>query len=430
MKESWKENRAKKEDGALKDVLRAKFEDRKKLSAEFKTIRERYNQLKTDLEENYEKSQKYRQKLKNLFKEDEIKAELRRLKDEQTTGNISIPREKEIIKLIAELEKALPYAGPYSALQKQADELKEEKNKVRDQQQKAWDQLQALNKEIDLIEQELEDLRSKDQDTKKEVGPAISSKKEEFQAEIQRLKEKRKETERKYYADWDAYEAQQEEIKRIEWMNRVKQRLVRDAERKRRDEERQKEEEEEQKRIEEEKKGFNPYLEDIELCGNLITYCTALLPKTNTTTESQPAMRTDISGALTTDEWKKEKVVVTKSKKEQDEMFYVAPKKKNQPKEAPKPTGPVVQAINHQLDTIKYFDHLKVPVPLFTNKLEDTIKLLQEKQAYFQNLPIPENATPAEGAKTEETNAASPAKQRNNNNRNIDLTNEEEFPKI
>jgi hypothetical protein len=138
-------------------------------------------------------------------------------------------------------------------------------------------------------------------------------------------------------------------------------------------------------------------------------------------------MRTDISGALTTDEWKKEKVVITKSKKEEDNLFYVPPKKKNQPKEAPKPTGPVVTAINHQLDTIKYFDHLKVPVPLFSSKLEETIKLLKEKQAYFESLPVPENATPAEGAKTEQT--SSPAKQRNNN-RNLDLNNEEEFPKI
>lgn len=39
--------------------------------------------------------------------------------------------------------------------------------------------------------------------------------------------------------------------------------------------------------------------------------------------------------------------------------------------------------LNHQMEVINYFEFVRVTPPIFTKNLEDALKLLEEKKAYF-----------------------------------------------
>lgn len=93
------------------------------------------------------------------------------------------------------------------------------------------------------------------------------------------------------------------------------------------------------------------------------------------------------------EDWKKQKFTVIQSKKESDGDFF-APKKKNvvKKKEKEEPVNEK-QALHHQFEVLGYFEKLKVPPPLFVNKLEETVKLLKEKKDYYSGL------SPEEGQK-------------------------------
>eukprot|EP01015_Nassula_variabilis_P022328 TRINITY_DN4091_c0_g1_i3.p2 TRINITY_DN4091_c0_g1~~TRINITY_DN4091_c0_g1_i3.p2 ORF type:complete len:167 (-),score=90.93 TRINITY_DN4091_c0_g1_i3:46-546(-) len=132
-------------------------------------------------------------------------------------------------------------------------------------------QLQSLIKEIEQIEKELDAVHDKSKNEQQEVGPAINTKRDEFLKQIEDLKQKKKDLSKEWDKAWDDYYAQQDEIKQIEWMTKVKGRLLRDEQRKKRDEERRKRDEEELKLQEEEKKKFHPYQEEMDLCTSLIT---------------------------------------------------------------------------------------------------------------------------------------------------------------
>jgi hypothetical protein len=47
----------------------------------------------------------------------------------------------------------------------------------------------------------------------------------------------------------------------------------------------------------------------------------------------------------------------------------------------------VNERVNHKVEVINLFDHVKVSPPMFTNVVSDTLKLLAEKKEYFEKMP-------------------------------------------
>lgn len=45
------------------------------------------------------------------------------------------------------------------------------------------------------------------------------------------------------------------------------------------------------------------------------------------------------------------------------------------------------EKLNHLIEVIGYFEHVRVAPPLFSKNLEETLKILEEKKDYFKNLP-------------------------------------------
>lgn len=45
------------------------------------------------------------------------------------------------------------------------------------------------------------------------------------------------------------------------------------------------------------------------------------------------------------------------------------------------------ERVNHKVEVINLFDHVKVSPPMLTNSVSDTLKLLAEKKEYFEKMP-------------------------------------------
>jgi len=131
-----------------------------------------------------------------------------------------------------------------------------------------------------------------------------------------------------------------------------------------------------------------PYVQEIELCEQLIQYCTRLTPQKEEANETPGISKEEaVKKALQSDEWKKVKFDAVKGRREEEDYFFVGKKKdKKKPVEKEKEPENFVQALNHGFETLNYFDAIKISPPLFSDKLEETIKVLREKKAYFQKL--------------------------------------------
>jgi len=228
---------------------------------------------------------------------------------------------------------------------------------------------------------------------KEESTPAIDKMKEEYRNQINALKQKRKDSFDKQNEAWRKYEEQQAEIEQIKFLKRKKEKLIRDEERRKREEEWKKQKESEQDETKE-----TPYRAQIELCELLIKYSTKLNPNSDEANIaiSKKDKNVVIEEAMQIDEWKSAKGQYIHARKEKADDFFAGKEKKKTQKKATteKDTGP--QPLNHQIETLNYFDEIKVSPPLFTDKLPETIKILQEKKAYFEKLS-------AEAIETEES---------------------------
>lgn len=122
----------------------------------------------------------------------------------------------------------------------------------------------------------------------------------------------------------------------------------------------------------------------------MIKYCNKLNPANNdnNTVVNQKDKNTIIEEALQQNDWKEAKGQYILSRKEKEDDFFAGKGKKKQPKKpTTKPqeeTG--AQPLNHQIETLNYFEEIKVAPPLFTDKLAETLKVLGEKKAYFEKL--------------------------------------------
>lgn len=440
---------------SLIDLLKAKQEERGKAFDEFQAVNAEKDQYKKQLEEYYEKSNEYRFKMRRNGKKTELEAELKALKLKQSSGQISLAEEKSIIREIGEIEKSLPFAGPLEELEEQFGDVKASLKKVKKEASEKFEIYARLKEECRDIQDKIDKSNDDRQKKKEESDPAIKKMKDEYRSKIDACKEKRKALYAKQREAWNKYNEQQNEIDRIRKMQKIKDRLLRDVERKKRQEEwekKKKEREEEQREI--------PFLSEIELTEQLIQYLNRLLPqKVENSIEENKNKEELIQNALNSAEWKKQKVETVVSKKDQEDLFFFGAKKKDKKKAdaKAKEDSNAPQPLNHQFDALNYFDTLKVTPPLFTDKIPDTLKVLQEKKAYFQKMQedtikedeekkkrkAEEENNPESVEKTEEEKPKEEAQEKSKektqspkkknqgaNPKNLDLANEQEFPKF
>eukprot|EP01017_Pseudomicrothorax_dubius_P004919 TRINITY_DN1111_c0_g3_i1.p1 TRINITY_DN1111_c0_g3~~TRINITY_DN1111_c0_g3_i1.p1 ORF type:complete len:550 (+),score=282.20 TRINITY_DN1111_c0_g3_i1:39-1688(+) len=421
MREQSRENKHSKEGLALRDVVSAKIEERKKISAEFRLLNEEHAKLKADFDNFTSDQEKLREKMRGFKSKADLQKEINRLRDILSNESITLQEEKKLVREIEDLERAIPFADPYEGQSKRITEVKKRKDEVGKKKSELWQQLQVVNKEIDDAKAELDKISSTKEEKERDLGPQLNSKVDEFNSQINALKDDKKRIIKEHNQAWRKYEEQQDQIKRIEWMTRVKARLQREADYKKREEERQKREEEEAKKAAEASKNAgHPYQKELDICEQLLKYANSLVPAARAVQAKEEVKQ---------EEKAREGEVFVPKKKQETFFFEGKNKKKNQPQRQQQDTQAKKESaqtlFNHKLDMLTYFDALKVPVPLFANDVERTIKLIEDKKNYFQS----QSERPQEdaGAKANEGKKDSPSKKRDTFN----PTNfEADFPSI
>lgn len=431
------------------DLLKKRQEARGKAYDEFQAANTEREQYKKQLEEYFEKSQELRQKMKRSGKKSELEEDLRKLKLKLTSGRLTLQEEKQIIKEIEVLEISVPLAGPLEELDERFKDVKDNLKIAKRAASEKYDIYSKIREECREIQEKIQKSDDEWKKQKSETTPAIQKMKDEYKAKIDAQKEKKKELIKKHREAWAKYNEQQAEIDKIRKMQKIKERLIRDEERRKRNEEYAK-----IKKAQEEENREVPFLGELEICSQLLQYLNKLLPATEEVNEDSAKGKEDrIQEALKAEEWKKAKFEILKNKRDNDDEFIVNKKKSKNKKQNKEKEETTAQPLNHQFDALNSFDSIKVSPPLFVEKIPDAIKLVKEKQEYFLKMQAEavkadeeKRAAKAEEAKQEtaekkdeektaedkpKEQKSSPKKNKSQNQGNksdIDLTNEKEFP--
>merc|ERR1712146_492495 len=110
-------------------------------------------------------------------------------------------------------------------------------------------------------------------------------------------------------------------------------------------------------------------------------------------------------------DWKKEKVHVLKKEEEDLGIQPGQGKKKGKGKKKQTQAAPEETKLALSMQTLSYFDSLKVSPPAFSKDLDSVLKVLEEKKAYF--IKISDDLNDGKTVETEETKPEEETKQEN-----------------
>ena len=116
-----------------------------------------------------------------------------------------------------------------------------------------------------------------------------------------------------------------------------------------------------------------PFQKELDLIENMINHCKKLQPMT---AEAGPATKAPVAAIEGTD--------VLVSKKERDEVFFVAPSKKAAKKEASSGNVSSEKPLTHSLETLGLFAELKVTPPTCVKDISSVIEHLHKKTEEFK----------------------------------------------
>lgn len=233
---------------------------------ELNEITEKLNHKLTAVTEEMRKMNKFIDKECNTVEEVEKKIKL--LNKKMTTESLPVAKEKEVFKQIQFLEKSRPFYEDYEHLRKKQkaikDQIFEEKGKIGKLSKtiKSYNTtLDEMNEEFkskkentDTFKSDLEKLENKVQDIKKEIGVLFEKKNEIREQHYKQKFNYECQVELQNYYDY--LQEQKDELQREE-----KERLKQEAEVKRKEDE----------KLEHKKNMPNPFADEINQCGYLIT---------------------------------------------------------------------------------------------------------------------------------------------------------------
>lgn len=150
--------------------------------------------------------------MRNYTRKEDIENELASLRNQQKNGKLSLAEEKNVIRLISELESSIEFAQPLEAVELELTDLKKKMKELNPSLQAAYDRKKKLDQEVQEIQADLESVAKNKEDAQKVVDPVIEAKKKEYDDEIDRLKEKKKKLREKFNEEMEKYHEEQDLI--------------------------------------------------------------------------------------------------------------------------------------------------------------------------------------------------------------------------
>lgn len=172
----------------------------------------------------------------------------------------------------------------------------------------------------------------------------------------------------------------------------------------------------------------NPCENEIKVCHDLINYCNDLLNKQNAKEKQQEDEGQNFEG---------EGFIAPKEKDEENVMLKKKNKKQRSKKQAHLKNDEEEWPLQHTLQTMDAFDTIRVIPPQLTEKIPETLQIIQEKIKFFEKegqQKLEEKKKIANLTKEERQKFLSEQKEQTQEKKqkkqktNVDLQNEESFP--
>jgi len=315
------------------------------------------------------------------------------LHKEQSTARLTATEERAILKEKKELELSLPLISQCEDKDKETKEIKEKKKVLG---KKIHDKIEEKNKlsaQIDEVKKKQQegkgDAGEENKDKKKEDRPKhpLTIKIEKCKEDIEKFRNTKTTLKDDHEKAYQAWRDQNELETKINWIKNKKSYLAR----RKKEEEYHAQIKAEEDKIKADKEEYEKlygkprkYQAQIDVCDNLISFLESLRPKSDGDNQDGDAVDyADVDNKLTTGEWKKEKMHVLKKEEEDCGVQPGQGKKKGKGKKKNAQASQEETKLALSMQTLSYFDSLKVSPPNFSKDLGDVLKVLEEKKAYF-----------------------------------------------
>ena len=389
---------------------------------------------------------------KKLMKTRECENRIEDLNYRQQTEKLTAMQERSILKDLRELKNTLTVITQCADVETQIKKAKDKKGDNGKKMKNQIDRKQEIGKKITATKSELQKATEATMKDDRSEGPKKDSK-HPISVNIDKLKDDISATikdRKQAIEDFDKAvkeaEEQGELEEKIAWMKRRQTFLIR----KKKEDDEKKAIEEEEARIEQERKDHEAifgkprkFQTQIDFCDNLIGYLGTLKPKNREIGIQGKVQgiiydKSDINEKLKGDNWKKEKVHVLESKKDQGETGVQPGEGKHKKKGNKKDNNQedLNTRLTFTIETLSIFDQIKLTPPKNLQEIDDVVKLLTTKKELFLKMSDEDNE---DGKKTKvaQDDKGSPAK-RDEGNRgkgakakgNVNLNDEKMFPSM
>jgi len=284
--------------------------------------------------------------------ETEIDEEIKRIEFKMHHSSMSLKDEKKCMEEIKELKKNRPKVAGIKKLESNLGSGDQGAN-LKEQRQGIGENMGRYIEEKRKVSEKLKELNEQ---RKAETGdlPALIEEREALSGKIRELSGKRNEIRAERRQQEQDYYAYQAEVRKLRQERSSKER-----------EERQAEYEGTRRKREAEKLDDQPHTSEITLIEQTIAFCKKLTAEKEVVAEEE---KKEIAHT------KMDGLEVMASKKDQEEEFFVKPKKG---KKAKGGAAGASKSIKHSAETFQLFSQLKLDAPITTADIPDLLEKLQ-----------------------------------------------------
>lgn len=348
-------------DLSVKEFIGGKRTSKKDFITAKNKLRDELDQLKTDFYQMVDEQKKIRPKIK-IFDKEKTEREIENIQTRIETTTLSLHDEKKLISDLSALQLSVPLITIHNTRAKKLDE-----NKARQEVIKL--QIGEINKQIDHTTALIEETSSKIQsgkDNLKQELPSLFEETKKVQEEIEALEAEKKKFYEDFRAKKNAFLKQQREIKQIEFITKMKAKLVEQ-------EERRKKQEEYEKQAELNKP--HPYANEILSCDAFIAYLSKYIPKENVEVAKNDRQLT-------------ENYLPDKSElnAKESEQWFGAKEKKQKKKRTKKQKNNEGLLGSQPIDLLNFFSYCGIKVPTNVDEAKAAIEELESKKKQWEGM--------------------------------------------
>lgn len=348
------------QDLSVKEFIGSKVVSRKEMLETRRKLRDELDSLKQEFFRMIDEQKKIRPKIK-IFDKEKTEKQIEAIQRKIETTTLTLNEEKKAIQELSELQQSVPLITQHATRAKKIDD-----NKAR--QEVIKEQITAINQEIEQTSSVINETNSKIKSSKDQLNteiPAMFEETKRIAGEIDKLEAEKKSLNEDFREKKYAFGKQQSQIKQIEWMTKMKAKIV--------EQEEWRKKHEEQEKMDEMNKP-HPYAKEIMSCETYISYLGTFIPKEvgdvnkETREIKDPGLIPDkaVLNAKETEEW------------------FGAPSKKPKKKRSKKQKKTEGLLTNQPVDLLNFFSYCGIKVPTTVDEAKASIEELQKRKNQWE----------------------------------------------